>query len=453
MVKTSFQKLKNHLASFDKVVKVRTTPDVITEGSWGFEHTKAVFMKEVIPFIKTLRELFNDFDNGLNLELNENFFLDNDRLLEHIICQDVMNIVMHADSVSVNVLHSNNKCRVHDNLEIEQVEQENDNLFKLLLSQDIVNICVNSLATHNNYLEMQQSFIDAYNENLVLKAELAKKEHMVEKNFFNEVELSIKINEWQAKLNAKDVLIANLRKHIENLKGKNVVEKDVQSNNTKVIALGMFKLDLEPLSPIVLKNKDAHIDYIKHTQENADILQELVEQARALRPLDKIAKIMGYDLEVALRKHTFYILDLEGVDLLKGSRGSNLYTLSLEDMMLSSPICLLSKSSKTNLGYGFEVAIACYTQNRSLICKRNNKTSYELLYDRKPKLSYLYVFGALCYPTNDSEDLGKLKPKADIGIFIGYALARRLTDSTTSDPLIIETIHVDFDEIQAMASE
>nr|GEV48657.1 integrase, catalytic region, zinc finger, CCHC-type, peptidase aspartic, catalytic [Tanacetum cinerariifolium] len=53
------------------------------------------------------------------------------------------------------------------------------------------------------------------------------------------------------------------------------------------------------------------------------------------------------DIEVAFRKHTCYIRDLEGVDLLKGSRGSNLYTLPLEDMMLSSPICLLSKASKT----------------------------------------------------------------------------------------------------------
>nr|GEY08210.1 retrovirus-related Pol polyprotein from transposon TNT 1-94 [Tanacetum cinerariifolium] len=50
------------------------------------------------------------------------------------------------------------------------------------------------------------------------------------------------------------------------------------------------------------------------------------------------------------------------------------------------------------------VATACYTQNQSLIRKRHNKTPYELLHDRKPDLSYLYVFGALCYPTNDGED-------------------------------------------------
>ncbi|GJY86634.1 retrovirus-related pol polyprotein from transposon TNT 1-94, partial [Tanacetum coccineum] len=41
---------------------------------------------------------------------------------------------------------------------------------------------------------------------------------------------------------------------------------------------------------------------------------------------------------------------------------------------------------------------------------------YELLHDRKPDLKYFHVFGALCYPTNDSEDLGKLKPKSDIGL-------------------------------------
>ncbi|GJV93734.1 gag-pol polyprotein [Tanacetum coccineum] len=56
-------------------------------------------------------------------------FLNNDRLLEDIICQDVMNIVMHADFVPVNVLPANNKCLVHDNLEIERLEQENDHLF------------------------------------------------------------------------------------------------------------------------------------------------------------------------------------------------------------------------------------------------------------------------------------------------------------------------------------
>ncbi|GKF68970.1 retrovirus-related pol polyprotein from transposon TNT 1-94, partial [Tanacetum coccineum] len=53
------------------------------------------------------------------------------------------------------------------------------------------------------------------------------------------------------------------------------------------------------------------------------------------------------DIEVAFRKNTFFIRNLEGVDLLSGSRETNLYTISLDDMLRSSPIYLLSKASKT----------------------------------------------------------------------------------------------------------
>nr|GFB60723.1 hypothetical protein [Tanacetum cinerariifolium] len=71
------------------------------------------------------------------------------------------------------------------------------------------------------------------------------------------------------------------------------------------------------------------------------------------------------------------------------------------------------------------MATACFTQNRSIILLRHGKTPYELLHNKLPDLSFFHVFGALCYPTNDSENLGKLQPKADIGIFIGYALTKK----------------------------
>nr|GEY29725.1 integrase, catalytic region, zinc finger, CCHC-type, peptidase aspartic, catalytic [Tanacetum cinerariifolium] len=243
------------------------------------------------------------------------------------------------------------------------------------------------------------------------------------------------------------------------------------------------------------------------------------------------------DLEVAFRQHTCFIRNLDGVDLLTGSRGKNLYTLSIQDMMASSPICLLSKASKTkswlwhrrlsHLNFGainhlarqglvrglpklkfekdhlcsacamgkstmkthkpkFEdtnqeklyllhmdlygpmrvesvngkkdwleaMATACFTQNRSIIRLGHGKTPYELLHSKLPDLSFFYVFGALCYPTNDSENLGKLQPKDDIGIFIGYAPTKkafRIYNRRTRR--IDETIHVDFDELTAMASE
>nr|GEY00531.1 retrovirus-related Pol polyprotein from transposon TNT 1-94 [Tanacetum cinerariifolium] len=60
------------------------------------------------------------------------------------------------------------------------------------------------------------------------------------------------------------------------------------------------------------------------------------------------------------------------------------------------------------------VATACYTQNRSIVRLRHGKTPYDLLHGKLTDLSFLHVFGALWYPTNDSENLGKLQPKADI---------------------------------------
>nr|GFB68384.1 retrovirus-related Pol polyprotein from transposon TNT 1-94 [Tanacetum cinerariifolium]GFB68432.1 retrovirus-related Pol polyprotein from transposon TNT 1-94 [Tanacetum cinerariifolium] len=63
--------------------------------------------------------------------------------------------------------------------------------------------------------------------------------------------------------------------------------------------------------------------------------------------LFSVGQFCDSDLEVAFRQHTCFIRNLDGVDLLTGSRGNNLYTLSLQDMMASSPIYLLSKASKT----------------------------------------------------------------------------------------------------------
>ncbi|GJR31938.1 retrovirus-related pol polyprotein from transposon TNT 1-94 [Tanacetum coccineum] len=204
-----------------------------------------------------------------------------------------------------------------------------------------------------------------------------------------------------------------------------------------------------------------------------------------------VGQFCNADLEVAFWKNTCFICNLEGVDLLSGSRDINLYTISLDDMLKSSPICLLSKESKTKswlwhprtpqqngvverrnrtlveaartilifskapLFLWVEaINTACYTQNRSLIRHRYNKTPYELMQDKKPDLSFLYVFGSLCYPTNDHEDLGKFDAKENIGIFVGYAPAKKafkIYNKRTR--LITETIHVTFDELTTMASE
>ncbi|GJX96781.1 hypothetical protein Tco_0352579 [Tanacetum coccineum] len=96
MVNTSLKELKRHLAGFDQVVKERTTATAITEGTWGFEHTKACFRDEIIPFIKELKDIFNNF----------NQYLVNERLLaqviDHDIVKTVVNLFVNDGSETVN---------------------------------------------------------------------------------------------------------------------------------------------------------------------------------------------------------------------------------------------------------------------------------------------------------------------------------------------------------------
>nr|GEW09957.1 retrovirus-related Pol polyprotein from transposon TNT 1-94 [Tanacetum cinerariifolium] len=100
------------------------------------------------------------------------------------------------------------------------------------------------------------------------------------------------------------------------------------------------------------------------------------------------------------------------------------------------------------------IATACFTQNRSIIHRRFNKTPYELINVRKLDISFLHVFGALCYPKNDRKDIGKLGAKGDIGFFIGYSAdsyAYKIYNRRTKK--IMETMNVSFDELSAMAFE
>nr|GEW88111.1 retrovirus-related Pol polyprotein from transposon TNT 1-94 [Tanacetum cinerariifolium] len=67
------------------------------------------------------------------------------------------------------------------------------------------------------------------------------------------------------------------------------------------------------------------------------------------------------------------------------------------------------------------IATACFTQNRSIIHKHFDKTPYELMKKRKPNIKFFYVFGCRCYLLNDYDDVGKIKAKGDIGVFVGYS--------------------------------
>nr|GEU59421.1 hypothetical protein [Tanacetum cinerariifolium] len=100
------------------------------------------------------------------------------------------------------------------------------------------------------------------------------------------------------------------------------------------------------------------------------------------------------------------------------------------------------------------IATTCFNQNRSIIYHRFNKTPNELINGRKPHISFLHVFGPLCYPKNNRKDIGKLGVKGDIGFFIGYSAdscAYRVYNQRTKK--IMETMNVSFNELSAMAFE
>nr|GEY67946.1 retrovirus-related Pol polyprotein from transposon TNT 1-94 [Tanacetum cinerariifolium] len=248
--------------------------------------------------------------------------------------------------------------------------------------------------------------------------------------------------------------------------------------------------------------------------------------------LFSVGQFCDSDLEVAFCQHTCFIRNLDGVDLLTGSRGNNLYTLSLQDMLASSPICLVSNASKTKSWLWHPCAMGKSTKKTHK--PKSEDTNQEKLYllhmdlcgpmrvesvngkkyilvivDDYSRFTWVkflrskdetsdfiikflkmiqvrlkvpvrrirtengtefvnqmlrdyYEEVGISYETsvahspqqNGVVERRKLQPKADIGIFIGYAPTKkafRIYNKRTRR--IVETIHVNFDELTAMASE
>ncbi|GJZ68732.1 retrovirus-related pol polyprotein from transposon TNT 1-94 [Tanacetum coccineum] len=209
-----------------------------------------------------------------------------------------------------------------------------------------------------------------------------------------------------------------------------------------------------PISHRLKNTRDAHEVYLEKTIENTDTLRGLellvyisktcpsltkpTEKLVTITPMNKDKKVRPQRPSLGCGIKDYLILTLINhlsakqtlrATMKKSKSTSVNIRCSLSTMndvverqnrTLVEAACTMLIFSKALLFLWAEaVATACYTQNRSLIRKRHNKTPYELFHDRKPNLSYLHVFDALCYPNNDGEDLGKLKPKADIGIFVG----------------------------------
>nr|GFB12736.1 hypothetical protein [Tanacetum cinerariifolium] len=100
------------------------------------------------------------------------------------------------------------------------------------------------------------------------------------------------------------------------------------------------------------------------------------------------------------------------------------------------------------------IATACFSQNRSLVIPRHEKTPYHIINDRKPLVKFFHIFGFVCYIIKDGENLDKMKEKGDECIFVEYSTqsrAYRVFNKRTR--VIMESIHVNFDELPQMASD
>ncbi|GJU26975.1 retrovirus-related pol polyprotein from transposon TNT 1-94 [Tanacetum coccineum] len=267
---------------------------------------------------------------------------------------------------------------------------ENDRLLQQIMSQDVLYSVMNSTTLNGESVNLSMQRSESCDKCFDLDAELLKSQ-----NAYNDLSKKyFKNNDLKAQLQAKDTTI-----------WKETVETVAQIPIATIVAPGMFKLDLDPLALRLLQNREAHIYYLKHTQEQADILQGIVESSKTSdsntpvlssiglkcststcrsqptesecskhmtgnrsqlmnflgniivsrvyyvkglgHNLVSVGQFYDADLEVAFWKNTCFIWNLEGVDLLSGSTDINLYTIYLDDMLKTSLICLLSKALKT----------------------------------------------------------------------------------------------------------
>ncbi|GKA81751.1 retrovirus-related pol polyprotein from transposon TNT 1-94 [Tanacetum coccineum] len=184
-------------------------------------------------------------------------------------------------------------------------------------------------------------------------------------------------------------------------------------------------------TPEVLK------DFLKMIQQN---LQAQVITVRTDRGIEFLNKTLhAYFKEEGIEHQTSTPRTPEQNDIVKRQ---NRTLVEAARTMLSA--------SKLPLFFWVEaIATACYTQNRSLIISRHDKTPYHIINDRKPTLKHLHIFRCTCYLTRDGENLDKMKEKGDSCIFVGYyttSKGYRVYNRRTR--LIVESIHINFDEIK-----
>ncbi|GJX46466.1 hypothetical protein Tco_0271656 [Tanacetum coccineum] len=286
LVNESLKKLKFHLSRFDNVVKIRTTPDARIEGEWGFEHTKAVFNNEIIPFLKSLKDIFNVFDRDL---LNE--------IMEVQTVFDQMDAAVQQSSVDKQCLEIAKK----------ELLLENDRLLQQIMSQDVLLTVMNSMSLLGESAESwhkieKESCDKCFN----LKTELLKS-----RNVHNALLKSYSQLEKHSQLQDKDSTICKLKDIIKSMREKSKEENvkydygEIETKNVK-LENSVAKL-ISKMSVFVMKLKvfKEQFDSIKktrvHTKEQSDFL------------IDKLnlKSTKNEDLKAQLQDKVFVITSLK----------------------------------------------------------------------------------------------------------------------------------------------
>ncbi|GJW20138.1 hypothetical protein Tco_0030760 [Tanacetum coccineum] len=257
LVNESLKKLRYQLASFDKVVTKRTTSDAITADE--ITEVQSVFnqMESVVDQCSVDK---NDFEIQ-----TKQLRIDNDQLLNQIMSQDIMHIAMNSvDILDVNMSCVNDCCKC---LELET---------KLLKKEDFVE------------KEAYDKLVKSYStlEKHCISLELATQ--LNQEIFQKENSGSVENLDLNAQLQEKVFAITALKNELRKLKGKIVVDTAVSKPFVVTIAPGMYKLDIELISPKLKNHRDAHADYLQKTIENTDTLRDLVECARNQNPSESL---------------------------------------------------------------------------------------------------------------------------------------------------------------------
>nr|GEW53635.1 hypothetical protein [Tanacetum cinerariifolium] len=242
---------------FDKTCKKRITPTGLTEGERGLEQTKECYLKEAIPFFKTLKEIFEGIQKALTKEIKE--MKDVFKELEVEVAQNVID-------------------RKLDEMERKNLLIANDNLIAECLTKEVFSVATNSELNVARFTKMHVAHTIVEARCLELEAELANLRDKSQNDNLDEF-VNRFFNLEVTALTTKNV---NLKAQI--LDTVNNVSKD--HVKPKVLAPGKYAIDVEPIVPRLRNNREAHLDYLRHLKESVKTIYDIVEEAKVVRPLD-----------------------------------------------------------------------------------------------------------------------------------------------------------------------